>query len=433
MSDTVADATKVKNLGWRVTFAGLGINLALGVLYSWSVISAEIAKTDWAWASSASDRSLPYSVACLVFCLIMVPAGRMQDKLSPKLVATIGGLLVGLGMILASKMDASVNNLGYVIGFGVLAGAGIGFGYASATPPSVKWFPKAKTGMIAGIVVSGFGLASVYAAPLSKWLAKTQGLSFMMMALGMGFLVVVVVLAQLLKAPPAGYVPEGEVQAKPVAAGSAVKKEDFLPSEMLKTWQFYVIWFMYACGAGAGLMIISCCKKIVKGAGIAESMAIAAVVGLAIGNGAGRIIAGMLSDKLGRNKTMLIFFLLQACSIVGLSVASTQEVPSTVLLIGLAALVGANYGSNLALFPAVTKDFFGLKNFGMNYGLVFTAWGIGGFILAQFAAKVYDGKIVEAWKGSYSFAFYTSAALLILAAMLTFVVKAPHHTEVEAG
>ena len=230
----------------------------------------------------------------------------MQDKLSPRIVATIGGVLVGLGMLAASQFQ-SVN--GYVTGFGVLAGAGIGFGYASATPPAVKWFPSAKTGMIAGIVVSGFGLASLYAAPLSKWLASTYSLQVMMMVLGIAFLIVV----------------------------------------------------------------------------------------------------------------------------VGLAVASSMTAPSAILLIVLAGMVGTNYGSNLALFPSATKDFFGLKNFGMNYGLVFTAWGIGGFILAQFAARVYDGKIVAGWAGSYNFAFYTSAALLIVAAVLTFVLKAPHHNEPEAA
>lgn len=400
--------------------------MALGVLYSWSVISGEIGKAGWAWSESASARALPYSVACLVFCLVMVPAGRMQDRL----VATIGGLLVGVGMILAAVMDASASNLGYVLGFGVLAGAGIGFGYASATPPAIKWFPPAKTGMIAGIVVSGFGLASVYAAPLSKWLAKTHGLNVMMMSLGIGFLVVVVALAQFLKPPrkalqfSKGPGPDGGGKD-----AGPVKKEDFLPSEMLKTWQFYAIWFMYACGAGTGLMIISCCKKIVGDAGISEQMAVAAVMGLAIGNGGGRILAGMLSDKLGRKMTMLLFFLLQAGAIVGLSVASALDAPSAAPLISLAALVGANYGSNLALFPSITKDFYGLKNFGVNYGCVFTAWGIGGFILAQFAARVYDGKIFEAWKGSYEFAFYTSAALLVMAGIMTFMVKPPQHEE----
>jgi len=423
---------KKVNYGWRVTLSGLGINLALGILYSWSVISAEIGKAGWSWSDSASAKALPYSVACFVFCLIMVPAGRMQDRLSPKIVASIGGILVGAGMILASLWDATASNFGYVLGFGIIAGAGIGFGYASATPPAVKWFPKAKTGMIAGIVVSGFGLASLYAAPLSKWLAGEFGLATMMMALGIGFLVVVVTLAQLLVVPPVGFVPAGEAPVAAPVAGAIVTKEEFQPSEMLKTWQFYVIWFMYACGAGAGLMVISCCKGIVKGAGVAESMAIAAVMGLAIGNGGGRVVAGILSDKLGRNRTMLIFFLLQAATIFGLSKASAMDAAPAALLIGLASLVGANYGSNLALFPAVTKDFYGLKNFGMNYGLVFTAWGIGGLTLSMFAAKVKDGSIAmlaDKWAGSYEFAFYTSVVLLVLAAAMTFVVKAPRTQE----
>ena len=156
MSESNLDAIPVvENHGWRVTFAGLGINLALGVLYSWSVISKGV-PDDWGW--SQADKSWPYAVACLVFCLVMVPAGRMQDTLGPRVVATIGGILVGLGMISASF---STTPIGYILGFGVMAGAGIGFAYASATPPAVKWFPAAKTGMIAGLVVSGFGFASV--------------------------------------------------------------------------------------------------------------------------------------------------------------------------------------------------------------------------------------------------------------------------------
>ncbi len=417
--------------GWRVVFAGLGINLALGILYSWSVISAEIAKTDWGW--TATQRALPYSVACLVFCLIMVPAGRMQDKLSPRIVATIGGILVGLGMMAASQFE-SVS--GYVIGFGILAGAGIGFGYASATPPAVKWFPPAKTGMIAGIVVSGFGLASLYAAPLARWLASAYSLETMMMVLGIAFLIVVIGLGQLLKPPHKamqfvkGLGDVGEQKSERISP-PVKRKEEFSSREMLGTWQFYMLWFMYACGAGAGLMIISCCKKIVAGAGIADGLALAAVMGLAVGNGAGRVVAGIVSDRLGRNRTMLLFFLLQAAAIVGLAVASSMASPSAVLLILLAAMVGANYGSNLALFPSATKDFFGLKNFGMNYGLVFTAWGIGGFILAQFAARVYDGKIVADWAGSYNFAFYTSAILLTVAAAMTFMMRPPHHEHTE--
>jgi len=401
----------VKNLGWPVTFAGMGINLALGVLYSWSVVSKEIPK-DWGWTEAG--KSWPYSVACLIFSLIMVPAGRMQDRIGPRIVATIGGVMVGLGMILASLTTSS---LGYILGFGLLAGAGIGFGYASATPPAVKWFPAARTGLIAGIVVAGFGLANVYVAPLSKSLIKTYGVPTTMLSLGIGFLIVVVGLSQILKAPPKGYVPAGTI---PPAPGVAVKKVDFTPIEVLGTWQFYVLWFMYVCGAGAGLMIISKLSKMVSvQAGMELGFVLVAILG--VGNGAGRIIAGTLSDKIGRKATLFICFVLQAILIILLSMAKTGTVLGTTpVLVVLSALIGANYGANLALFPSVTKDYYGLKNFGVNYGLVFTAWGLGGFMLSLLAGKVYDNT------HAFTFAYYCSAGLLVAAALVTFTVQPPH-------
>jgi MFS family permease len=172
-------------------------------------------------------------------------------------------------------------------------------------------------------------------------------------------------------------------------------------------------------------MVISVAKKLGK----AEAGVIA-VVALAIGNGAGRIVAGILSDKLGRKATLILFLVLQAVMVVGLSQARPDTALGTAAALALmAAIVGAAYGSNLALFPSITKDFYGLENFGVNYGLVFTAWGVGGFMLAMFAGWVYDGRIVEAWKGSFNFAYYTSAALLVLAALLTVTLRAPHHEE----
>ena len=423
MTDQTTDlAQPVKNHGWRVTFAGLGINLALGVLYSWSIISGGIERSAWGeWTTSADARGIPYAVACLVFCLVMVPAGRLQDRFGPRLVATLGGLLVGAGMILASQTTTLA---GYVIGFGVLAGAGIGFGYASATPPAVKWFPKAKTGLIAGLVVSGFGLASVYTAPLGQWLITTYDLTTTVLVFGIGFLIVVVGLAQLLKPPPPGYVPAG--QTPPANNNGPVKKEEYLPKEMLRTWQFYLLWFMYACGAGAGLMIIGVAKKI----GAQAEVGVALVTGLAIGNGAGRILAGVASDKIGRNTTMCIFFVLQAVLVFLLSLATGGNFLATAsALVVMAAMIGASYGANLSLFPSVTKDYYGARNFGTNYGLVFTAWGIGGYLLSRLAGMVYDGKIVEAWKGGFNFAYYAAAGLLITAAMATSLLKAPHHHE----
>ncbi|MDZ7619509.1 MAG: OFA family MFS transporter [Patescibacteria group bacterium] len=407
------------NYGWRVTFAGLGINLSLAIMYSWSVISKGVPES-WGW--SQADKSLPYAISCLVISLVMVPAGHMQDKLGPRLVATIGGLLVGLGMILASF---TTTPLGFVVGFGVLTGSGIAFAYAAATPPAVKWFPAAKTGMVVGIVVSGFGVAPVYAAPLASWLIGRFGLSTAIVILGTGFLMVVTGLAQLLKTPPPGYVPPGTV-LQPVAAGPQ-RKESYPPREMLKTWQFYTMWFMYACGAGAGLMIISKLAEIAMvQAGL--EMGFVLVAALGVGNGGGRIITGILSDKIGRKATLLMCFVLQAVLILLLSQTTEGSwLANAWVLSVVSALIGANFGANLALFPSMTKDYFGLAHFGMNYGLLFTAWGFGGFLLALLAGKVYDVT------GSFNFAYYSSAALLVGAAIATILVKPPYHLEEESA
>ena len=197
---------------------------------------------------------------------------------------------------------------------------------------------------------------------------------------------------------------------------------EFLPKEMLGTVQFYMIWFMYACGAGAGLMIISKLAVIAdKQAGIALGFLLVAV--LALGNGAGRIVAGMLSDKIGRKATMFICFVLQAVLIFLLSRAQNNNVLGTVPVMAIiSALIGANYGANLSLFPSITKDFYGLKNFGMNYGLVFTAWGVGGFLLAYLAGKMYD------IHQTFDIAYYGASGLLVLAAIVVFLLKQPHHS-----
>lgn len=405
--------------GWQVTFAGMGINLALGVLYTWSVIAAAIPE-DWGW--NATAKNWPYMVACLVFSLTMVPAGRLQDRFGPRWVATFGGVLVGIGMILSSTTSSY---WGWMIGFGILTGAGIGFGYASATPPAVKWFPAYRTGLIAGLVVAGFGLSAVYAAPLAETMTNSLGVSQTMLWLGVAFLIVVCGLSQLLVVPPKGYVPAGSPAAGSAAAAAAAV--DFTPAAMLRTWQFYVLWFMYLCGAGAGLMIISKLKTIgTDQTSISQTFIL--VAACAVGNGLGRIVLGMLSDKIGRRQTLFLCFLIQAGLMVLLSqVAKGSALDNLWLMIVLAALIGANYGANLAIFPSITKGYYGIKNFGVNYGLLFTSWGVGGFLLSLLVGRVKD------IFGSFVWAYYISAGLLVVAALVTFTVNKPKQPDGESA
>lgn len=397
------------NKGWVVTLAGTGVNLLLGVLYSWSVIAKSLTK-DWGWTATMASK--PYAVACGVFAIMMVFAGRAQDKLGPRIVASLGGALTGLGLILSSFASKDATLL-MTLGFGVLAGSGIGLAYASATPPAVKWFPPAKKGLITGIVVSGFGLASVYISPLTKALLGSYGINQTFMVLGIAFFIGVILLSQMLINPPAGYVPAGMPTAAASSAASS-KKHDYDWHEMLKTPQFYLLWLMYAFASFSGLMIIGHMAKIAAAQLPGVEVGFILVAILAIGNAGGRIIAGMVSDKLGRVRTMLLVFLSQAVVMGLLAQANTFA-----LLIVGALAVGFNYGANLSVFPSTTADFFGTKNLGVNYGLVFTAWGVGGVFGSMVAGKIVDAT------GSYNMAFTVAAVLCVLAGVLSLITKAP--------
>jgi len=404
-TDTLQPATA--NRGWIVTCAGIGINLALGVLYTWSMFKGAIEK-DFGWAGEKLND--PYALCCLVFAFAMILAGRCQDKFGPRLTASIGGLLVAAGMILISRTN---NYAVWVLGFGVLVGTGIGFGYSSATPPALKWFPPSKTGLIAGLVVAGFGLAPVYLSPLSQYLLKYYTLQNAMLFFGIAFLVIVCGLAQLLVNPPAGYtVAAKSGAAKPAAASST-------PSQILRTPSFWLLWVLYFIGAGAGLMVISSISPMAK-----KSMgewAFVAVAVTAIGNAAGRIGAGLLSDKIGRRWTLMIVLLCQAALMfIAIPVTGSKDMVAVVIVL-VATLIGFNYGANLSLFPSFTKDLWGLKSFGVNYGFVFTAWGVGGFVFSRVQQTLVAGSATK----SYASSFVLAGVLLLVGAALTFLIKPP--------
>ncbi len=400
--------TATANRGWGVTFSGTGINLALGILYAWSMFKGAIEK-EFGWKGSQLND--PYSVCCLVFAFTMILAGRCQDRFGPRLTASIGGLLVGAGFVLTS----TTNNYGlWLLGFGVLAGIGIGFGYSSATPPALKWFPPSKTGLIAGLVVAGFGLAPVYLAPTSNYLLEHFKVNTSMLVLGIAFVVIVCGLAQLLKNPPAGYT----AAAVPSRAGTTVAPAPAgnVPREILRQPTFWLLWVIYFIGAGAGLMVISSIGPMAKKS--MGELAFVAVAVMAVGNAAGRIAAGTLSDKIGRRGTLTLILLLQsALMFIAIPVTASKDIAALVIVL-VAALIGANYGANLSLFPSFTKDLWGLKNFGVNYGVLFTAWGVGGFVLPYVQQR-----LTTKSGGSYTSSFITAGILLVIGAALTLLLK----------
>lgn len=401
--------------GWIVTFAGLGINLCLGVLYAWSVFAKALIN-EFGWSKTAA--SWPYTVAIVVFALIMVPAGRFVDKIGPRIITTIAAFFVGVGMFLASIFTQNLALL--IIAFGILVGTGLGLGYAPATPAAVKWFGPHQRGLISGIVVAGFGLASVYIAPLTNYLLQF-GISRAFFIEAIIFFIAIIVLAQLLAFPPKDYkpAPPPAVSAEKQKPHRAVAGYEYSWAEMMKTGTFYAIWVAYVLGASAGLMVIGHLAKIAEiQAGVAYGFILVAL--LAIFNAGGRFFSGWLGDVMGRTNTLMLVLLIQTANMVLFYFAKTP----VLLLIG-ALIAGYCYGSLLSLFPSLTYEYYGLKHAGLNYGIVFTAWGVGGVVGPTIiAARVAD------LTGAYYLAYLIAAVLCIIGAILTRFMRPPKAPEV---
>ncbi len=400
--------------GWVVTFASGGLGLVLGILYVWSVLKSGIPDS-WGWTNA--DKALPYSLMCIMFSATMVPAGRLQDRFGPRIVTLLGGFLAGLGLIICGFGGSSVAV--FTIGFGCITGAGVGFGYAAPTPASIKWFPPERTGIIAGIVVAGFGIAPVLLAPLTSWLLRLfeftdasgtvyKGISSTLISLGIFTWVVVGLLAQFIQNPP-----EGFVSAKNTARRAKPDGAEFATKAMLGTVQFWLLYAMYFCGAAAGLTFFSVAQDLGKRS--LGELAFFAVVIIAVGNTFGRISSGVLSDRIGRQWTLFCAFVCQGLMVATLFFLARHGGGTWMIILPVVFLLGMNYGANLALFPAACKDYFGLRNFGLNYGWMFTAFGSAGLIMPWVNGRIKDVT------GNFNLAYVIIISMMTLSALLALV------------
>ncbi|MGF1841868.1 OFA family MFS transporter [Vibrio clamense] len=398
----------------RILLAGFCINLCLGILYAWSVFNKALV-TDFGW--SAADASSPYAIATITFSVCLLVAGILQDRMGPRKILILGTTLTGLGMI-ASGFASSVFALN--ITFGVITGAGIGFGYACLAPSAMKWFHISKKGMVNGLIAAGFGLAAVYLAPLTSMLISEVGINTSFMILGAGVLAIAVPLACTINNPPEGYQAE-QPKVKAGKASIAVKTSaDMTWKAMLKTPQFYSLWVMYAFAASAGLMIIGNITNIASvQANLPNAVYLASI--LAIFNSGGRVAAGILSDKIGCIRTLMLAFILQGINMVLFASFDTE----LTLIIGT-ALAAVGYGTLLAVFPSITAEYYGLKNYGTNYGVLYTSWGLGGAIgaaIVGYSMTQSDG---------YTLAYTISAGMMATCVILAFVTKPMSEEKIEA-
>ncbi len=409
----MAEGEKVKNR-WLVVVGALLIQLCLGAIYAWGAFTGALQDPDGAFKYTDTQTSWIFSAGLASFALMMILAGRLQDKYGPKIIAVIGGVLLGVGYIIAGFTGTSFALMLFFIG--IVGGAGIGMGYVCPIAACVKWFPDLK-GLITGLAVAGFGAgAFIFVKLAGSWLnlIANHGVNGTFVVFGIIFMVSVIVGALLLSNPPAGYKPAGWNPPENPDGSAKPKVKDLTQGQTVRTVQFWMIWLAFVLSAGCGLMVIKCLKNFGEFEGGLSAAAAGSALGLlALFNGMGRVVWGTASQKLSARGSVIVMCLLQAVMMFILI-----KMGSTPLTLAIAACwIGFNFGGNFALFPLLTLENFGAKNLGANYGAVFTSYGVGGILGPVMAGRVYDTM------GTYKTAFIIAGAACVLAAVLGILLK----------
>ena len=400
-----------------VVVGAILIQLALGAIYAWSVFTPSLIAEGW----TKANTQWVFAIGLASFAVFMVFSGKRLNTFGPQKLTIIGGVILGVGYLLAGLFGGS-SFIALLLLIGLVGGAGIGIAYVVPIAVGMRWFPD-KKGMITGLAVAGFGFGAMLWVKLAgSWghLIENMGLSSTFMVYGIAFAAMVIIGGLWMKFPPAGWKPKGFEVAE--STTSEVKEDkEFTSNEMLSKVQFYLIFFTFVVSAGAGLMSIGLMKLYpmealqANGLSAGEASAIAGTamaVFFSLANGLGRIIWGLLSDKLGRKTSIIIMTATQGILVI----AFTYMAGSEYLLYLGATLIGFNFGGNFALFPTITADTFGAKNVGQNYPFVFLAYGVGGIL-----GPILGGMMGD--MGNFPMAFTISGIAVLVGTVLILMVK----------
>ena len=374
--------------------------------------------SDAVWARhhygfSGKEAQAVFATGLMVFAIVMIFAGRWQDRVGPRVVALAGGLVLASGYAIAAFAGPSFWVV--LVSIGVIGGAGIGLGYVCPIAACVKWFPDLK-GVITGLAVAGFGGGAFLFIKLAgNWggLIAQRGVPGTFLVYAAIFATFVTAGSLLLRNPPPGWQPAGW-RPPTVAATSA--RPDFEQLQTLRTNAFWILWLAFMFASSCGLMVIGSLKDFgIREGGLSDAEADGALGLLALFNALGRIVWGSVSQRLGARRTLVLISLLQAAMLLVL-----LELGSQAWTLEIAACwIGFHFGGNLSLFPLLTAEYFGTKHLGANYALVFTGYGTGGVLGPMLAGGAWD------LLHSYRWAFLSASAGCLTAMLLAILVRPP--------
>lgn len=400
ISGEISSLTKKR---WLILAASCLINLCIGSMYAWSSLSAPMA------AELNQNLSSVFATANAVSFITMIIGGLLNDKYGPRWVMFAGGVMFGVGMF-ASGLAQNVAHL--ILSYGLCVGWGMSLVYGCTISNTIKFFPD-KRGMVGGMTTASYGISSVIFAPLADWICSFVGARMTFMILGGVFLVVICIGSFLMEKCPAGFIPAGFTPPTPAAGKKIVDKT---PTEMLKTPVFYIMLIMLTCGGTFGLMIISGAKGLALGMTTASaSNATLFVSVLCLFNTAGRLVAGTLSDKLGRINTLTFALVI---ALIGLATLYICAATGSILLFAIGLmLIGICFGTFMGVFPGFCTDQFGTKNNTVNYGIMWIGFSAAGIVGPSVLTAVH------AATGSYQGAFVIAFAMAIVGLILSFLYR----------
>lgn len=394
---------------WVILTAACLINLCLGSIYAWSVFASSMAEyltNTLQTPITTGDLAIVYTIANAVGPITMISGGWFNDRLGPKKVIALGGVMFGAGMIL-SGFATSVSFL--IVSYGLVAGLGLGMAYGCTISTSVKYFPD-KRGLIGGITTAVYGLSSVILPPVVTMIVSRSDATIAFKVVGAVFLVIILVCTLFLEQCPDGYVPAG-FTPPPRRAGTG----DMNWKQMMATPVFYIMLLLLTSGAFSGMMVISQASAVAQNMiGMTAMAASAAVSILALFNALGRIFAGYISDKIGRINTLMLAC---AIAIVGLlCLYFSKEGAVVTFYLGI-SIVGVSFGSFMGVYPGFTADQFGAKNNSVNYGIMFIGFALAGYFGPQIMRNVYNAS------GAYQNAFLIACGLSVAGVVLTILYR----------
>ena len=395
------------------------MQLCLGTVYAWSIFKKPMMSAN-GWGETQTQ--LAFMVNSAVFALAVAFGGTLVDRIGPRIIGALGGVLFGTGVILAGFAAGIKNITLIIIAYGLVGGLGGGFGYVTPIATLIRWFPD-RRGQLTGLAVMGYGLGQFILGNVGPHLIIQYGVERAFYIWGSISLIVVFSAALTLVNPPDGWSPPLRVSEKTMAATQPASSTF---SEAVGNPRFWVLWMMLFVSITAGLGMISQLSPMAQDVMIRrypgtisteEMKNIVYVSGIIVGiagifNGLGRLFWAWVSDFIGRKTVFMLIFIS-----LSLGFAVLANVNAIFIFAALCIYLLACYGGTMASMPALAADEFGPINIGKIYGTIFTACGFAGFCGPFVFAKVKE------LTGGFTYALYAESALAALGLVLVMVLK----------